>query len=412
MNNYVVYHLHTEQSLLDSCTNHKLYADRAAELGMTAICYTEHGNVFKNIEKCLYAQSKGLKFLYGIECYLTENLEPKIRDNYHTILIAKNHDGIREMNELIDASFTDSHRYYKPRITFDEFLGISDNVIKISACLASPLNKIRENNPLISAYDYYEIQPHVNSEDQKEYNKYLWGLSKKTGIPLIAGTDTHSIDGYKAECRSILMKAKGIEFSSEDDFDLTWKTYDDLVDMFRKQDALPESVFLEAIENTNRMADSVEEIVVDTSFKYPIVEDAKEKLLSLAITMYQDKVDRGIIQPDHRYIDNVHEELRVFDKVGMCGFMYMMSDILTFCRKNGIPNSPCRGSVGGSTIAYLTDIIDVDPLRWGTVFSRFCNESRMEIGDIDIDVAPDQRDLVYDYIIQKFGDRNLHAIRS
>ena len=28
MPNYVVYHLHTELSLLDSCTNHKLYTDR------------------------------------------------------------------------------------------------------------------------------------------------------------------------------------------------------------------------------------------------------------------------------------------------------------------------------------------------------------------------------------------------
>ena len=31
--------------------------------------------------------------------------------------------------------------YYKSRITFDEFFAISDNVIKISACLASPLSR-------------------------------------------------------------------------------------------------------------------------------------------------------------------------------------------------------------------------------------------------------------------------------
>lgn len=43
LNNYCVYHLHTEQSLLDSCTNYKLYVDKAKELGQTAICFTEHG---------------------------------------------------------------------------------------------------------------------------------------------------------------------------------------------------------------------------------------------------------------------------------------------------------------------------------------------------------------------------------
>ena len=38
------------------------------------------------------------------------------------------------------------------------------------------------------------------------------------------------------------------------------------------------------------------------------------------------------------------------------------------------------------------------------MFSRFCNEDRKEIGDIDIDVAPDDREKVYNYIINRFGE--------
>ena len=33
--NYTAYHVHTELSLLDSCTNYKLYVDKAVELGHT-----------------------------------------------------------------------------------------------------------------------------------------------------------------------------------------------------------------------------------------------------------------------------------------------------------------------------------------------------------------------------------------
>ena len=62
-----------------------------------------------------------------------------------------------------------------------------------------------------------------------------------------------------------------------------------------------------------------------------------------------------------------------------------------------------RGSVGGSRVAYITDIIDLNPETWHTVFSRFCNEDRKEIGDIDIDVSPSDRDKVYEYIINRFG---------
>lgn len=408
--------MHTEDSLLDSCTNYKLYCDKAAELRQTAICFTEHGNIYNNIEKKMYANSKGLKYLHGVEIYLTATLDEKIRDNYHTILIARNKEGIRELNLLVDKSTREDHTYYKPRISFDEFFHISDNVIKISACLASPLNKYPDNvedtpetglvyDKLWQAYDYYEIQPHINSLEQIRYNQMLYEASLKYGKPLIAGTDTHSINQYKAECRSILQKAKHIEFANEDEFDLTYKSYDELVEMFRQQGALPMPVVLEAIENTNIMADSVMDYELDTDFKYPVLyENEEEVFVERIYKMYHDKLERGIIEPDPRYEQNIQEELRVFKKIGMIGFMLFMSELVCWCWEHDIPIGFCRGSVGGSTIAYLTDIIDVNPIVWHTVFSRFANEDRKEIGDIDLDIAPSQRHLVYEHIIEKFGE--------
>lgn len=403
--NYVTYHLHTELSLLDSCTNHRLYSDRAAELGQKAICFTEHGNLYSWIEKKEYANSKGLKYLHGVEIYITQNEigEEKIRDNFHTILIARNYDGFKEINLLVDKSTQEDHFYYKPRITLSEFKQISNNVIKISACLASPLNKLRDES-LIQYYDFLEVQPHINSNDQKEYNLWLSEMSKKHHKPLIAGTDTHSLNKYKAECRSILQKAKNITFSNEDEFDLTYKSYDELVEMFKQQGVLSEDEILTAIENTNVMADMVTDFELDTSFKYPRLYDNEEYVLKKRINdMYKDKLKRGVIHKDSRYKEMVQEEMRVFKKIGMVGFMLFMSELVCWCWDNGIPVGYCRGSCGGSMIAYLTDIIDVNPITWHTMFSRFANEDRKEIGDIDLDIAPSQRHLVYEHIIESFG---------
>ena len=436
MSNYVCYHLHTELSLLDSCTNFKLYVDKAKELEQAAICFTEHGNCYNWIEKKMYCEEQGIKYIHGVECYLTEKLyeypevpdewfeaqlgrdakevqeeygeileegKKKIRDNYHTILIAKSYAGLQEINTLIDLSTQEDHFYYKPRLTFEEFKNISSNVIKISACLASPLNKLRDES-LIQYYDYLEVQPHVHSEEQKEYNQWLYQMSLKYNKPLIAGTDTHSLNKYKAECRSILQRAKHITFTNEDEFDLTYKSYDELVNMFEQQDSLPKNVYLEAIENTNRMAASVEEFELDKSFKYAKCYDDDEAVLKKRVNeRYAEKLRKGIITKDPQYIANVKEEFRVFKKIGMLGFMLFMSDLVTWCWENGIPIGYCRGSVGGSTIAYLIDIIDVDPVVWHTVFSRFANEDRKELGDIDIDISPSQRHLVYKHIIDKFG---------
>ena len=416
-NNYVVYHLHTEQSLLDSRTNYKDYVDRAVELGQKAIAFTEHGNVFTWVEKKMYCDAKGIKYIHGVECYLTEQLEPKVRDNYHTILLAKNYEGVKEINRLCYIASQPDHFYYRPRLSFDEFLGISDNVIKISACLASPLNEWRKNHlqystskfaDIVLHYDYLEIQAHDFSE-QIQFNTFLMDLSSKTGIPLIAGTDTHSINQYKAECRTMLQYSKNIDFGDEDTFDLTYKSYDELCAMFKKQE-LDEEIYLEAINNTNMMADSVEGFELDTSFKYPILygEQDEQILLERLREKYKDKIAKGIIDKSHakEYGDKIKEELQVFHKVGMGGFMLFMSEMISWCWENNIPIGFCRGSVGGSEVAYISDIIDVDPVVWGTMFSRFCNEYRKEIGDIDIDVSPDQRALVYQYIIDRFGVEN------
>lgn len=458
MSNYTVYHLHSDDSILDSTTKYWDYIRRAKELGQKAICFTEHGNTYNWIEKKMYCEDtqykvtlvnkdeikyfdtekkyaayieslpgdeqievqelKPIKYMHGVEVYLTEDeigAEERHRDNYHTILIAKNEEGFKELNTLVDLSTNKDHKYYKPRLSFTEFLNISDNIIKISACIASPLCKFVPDTiekeelyfKLLKKYDYLEIQPHINSETQKEYNKKLVSFSKQFGIPLIAATDTHSINDYKAECRTLLQISKKIEFDEGDEFDLTYKTYDELVDMFEKQGVVDKADYLEAIENTNRMADSVFEFELDKEFKYPKLYDNEEEVLINRINeKYKDKVARGIIEDDPIYMQNVEEELRVFRKIGMIGFMLFMSELTSWCWDNNIPVGFCRGSCGGSTIAYLIDIIDVNPIKWHTIFSRFANEDRKEIGDIDIDIAPNQRELVYNHIIESFGADN------
>lgn len=416
---YTVYHLHSDLSLLDSATGFADYIRHAAELGHKAVAFTEHGNIFQWVAKKQACDRAGLHYIHGVECYLTEALtmpdpktgqDGKVRDNYHTILLARNMDGLREINELVSRSYQEDHFYYKPRITFDEFLALSDNVITTSACLASPLNRLPVTHPrymeLAKKYTYFEVQPHADAE-QVAFNRQLAVLSEQLGTPLIAGTDTHSLNAYKAECRTIRQYSKHIVFANEDSFDLTWKTKDELVTMFREQGALPESLFLEAIENTNRMADSTEQIELDTSFKYPILYGKEdEAVLQKTIeTNFSKKIVQGAITQEQiePFRAAIAEECRVFHKIDMSGFILFMSELATWCKTHDIPLGFNRGSCGGSRVAYITDITDLNPETWHTVFSRFASEARREIGDIDIDVPPSDRDRVYDYIINRFG---------
>lgn len=421
MDNYVAYHVHSDYSLLDSTTDFNLYIEKAKQLGQKAICFTEHGNTRGWVAKKMACDEAGIKYLHGVEIYLTESLHEKVRDNYHTILIAKNRQGFLELNKLLSMSTDEEHKYYVGRLSFDEFLNISPNIIKTSACLASPLNKLDVSHPyyekLVKKYDYLEIQPH-DCEDQIVYNRHLAALSQRYDIPLIAATDTHSINQYYAECRSLLAYAKSKHYDTEDDFDLTYKSREELEEAFRKQDSIPEEMWQAAIDNTVLMANQVEEFELDTSLKYPILygsaEEDREKFIQNINEKLEAKLEAGIIprEQERAFRDAIKEELRVFTKLGMCGFMQSMSEILTWCHENGIVTGPGRGSVAGSRVAYVTDITDVNPETWHTVFSRFCNEDRIEAGDIDTDVIEDDRPKIFNYIIERFGQRKTAFVPS
>lgn len=410
--NYIAYHVHSDLSLLDSCTSYEQYIDEAVNEGMKAISISEHGKPLNWTAKKQYCDQKGIRYLHSVEIYLTESHDEKVRDNYHTVLIARNKEGVKELNSLVSLSGTDSHFYYVNRLSFDEFLGISDNIISTSACLASPLNKLPSDHPyydrLCRKYTFFEVQPH-NQPDQILFNQRLYELSRKYGKKLIAGTDAHSLNQYKNECRDILLESKHKKYD-DDGFDLTWKTYDELVSAFRAQNALPEMAYMEAIENTNLLYDMTEDFELDTEFKYPILygssEADTEKFIETVYRKFDEKVEAGIIPQSEvdGYRKAIGEELDVLQKLKMAGFMLSMSELISWCREQGMPIGPSRGSVGGSRVAYVSDITDLDPERWNTNFYRFANPDRLEAGDVDVDVQEADRPKIFQHIIESFGE--------
>ena len=280
--NYVVYHLHSDLSNgvtnIDSVTKYTEYIDYAKSLNMKALAFSEHGCIFEWVHKKEYIEKCDMKYIHSSEVYLTEDNdnENKHRDNYHCILIAKNYDGVKELNKLISNSFNrnDYHYYYVPRITFDELFNTSDNIIITSSCLGGVLNN--GNNDIKKKFlqfliknkhrSFLEIQHH-NCKEQINYNKMLYTIHQKTNIPLIAGTDTHCLNNEHVLGRSILQKSKDVRFENEEMWDLTFKTYDELIKAYEMQNSLPKEVYIQAIKNTNVMADMIEPFELDYSHK-------------------------------------------------------------------------------------------------------------------------------------------------
>lgn len=417
-NNYVVYHLHSDLSNgitnVDSVTKYHEYVDYAASLNMKAMAFAEHGCIFEWIHKKQKIEAAGMKYIHACEAYLTEdtNADDKHRDNYHCVLIAKNYDGVKELNKMVSKSFdrSDQHYYYTPRITFDELFATSDNIIVTTACLGGVLNKGNSETKkrfmkfLLANKDrcFLEVQHH-NCADQISYNKKLYAISQKTGIPLIAGTDTHCLNDEHVEGRKILQKSKNVFFSDEDDWDLTFKTYDELVDAYKKQGSLPESVYLQAIENTNVMADMIEPFELDYSHKYPKLYDDSENAIKQKIVAGIKK--RGVDKYDNldEYKKKIAYELDTYKHNGAIDFLLLEEDYKTALKKQGVSYGYSRGSVSGSVIAYLLGITEVDSIKYNLNFERFMNKERVSLADVDTDWSKKDRYKVREYLFNKDG---------
>ncbi|MGD1416539.1 PHP domain-containing protein [Bacillus stercoris] len=451
MDNYVMYHDHSDISNLtagtgaDSITKYQDYIDYAEKLGMSALAISEHGSVMNWIKKKASIEKVGMKYIHANEVYLTKKIEKEMvkdeetglyvptgklnleRDNYHYMLIAKNYEGVKEINNLTSKSFSkeDGHFYYNPRITFDELKATSDNVIMTSACLASPLwrlfskaNSLEEagkvteaiaiNNELEDLLNwmgdnrhrmFFEIQYHSHPE-QIAFNQWLLMLSKELKIPLIAGTDTHALNQEHAKARQLFLKSKNANYGDEDSFDLTMKSYPELVEMFEKQNALPRNVYLEAIHNTNVMADMVEEFKLDKTPKYP-------KLYDKPIEVFQNMINEGVKKrgidkfPKEKkqlYFKRIKEEFDTYKKLNAIDYMLLQKNIIDWCHSNDIYQGYGRGSVNGSLIAYILGITEMDSIKHKLNFFRFLNPDRISLPDIDIDFPPSRRQEVIDYL--------------
>ena len=415
--NYVITHLHSDFSNgitnIDSVTKYTEYVDFAKEQNMKAIAFTEHGNVFEWYKKKCYCEDNGIKYIHGVEAYLTETLGERIRDNYHCCLYAKNYEGFLELNKLISKSFNrkDNHFYYVPRITFEELYNTSDNIIITTACIGGVFKS--DNIKLKSKFlqflakhkdrCFLEIQHHQD-EHQKKHNKLMLDAHNLTGIPLIVGTDTHALNDRHSRGRSILQKSKNIFFDNEVGWDITAKTYDELLEALKIQGVIPLKEIEIALNNTNILADRVEEFKIDKSYKYPeLYKDGLEVLKSKIIEGIKR---RGVYKYDNyesEYVPRINYELDTYIHNGAVNFLLLDEDIKTEMRNRGIYCGYSRGSCSGSIIAYLIGITDIDSIKHKLNFERFMNTERVSLADIDTDWQPNQREEVKDYIYQKEG---------
>lgn len=113
-----------------------------------------------------------------------------------------------------------------------------------------------------------------------------------------------------------------------------------------------------------------------------------------------------------KYFERLKYELSVIKKLGFSRYFLVVRDLVIWSKTNGVRMGCARGSGGGSLIAFLTGITEVDPLRFNLIFERFINPERLDLPDIDLDYQSTKRNLVIKYLTEKYGTDRVAGITN
>jgi DNA polymerase-3 subunit alpha len=414
-------HVHSHYSLLDGLAKIDELLDYVKELGMDSVALTDHGVMYGAIEFYKKAKAKGIKPIIGCEIYtafekLTDKRPGIDSARNHLILLAKNEEGYKNLVKLVSIAHLEGY-YYKPRIDDYILQQYAKGLIGLSACIQGKIprlllaNKITEAEELAKKYEsffgkgnfYLEIQHHANIPEQEKANKRIIELSKKTGIPLVATNDIHYLRKEDSEAQDILMLINtGADPNdperlsmTQDDFSMT--SPEDMAEIFKDTP--------EAIENTQKIKDSCNIKIELGKTKLPIFPLPKGKT---DIQFLEELCWNGIEKrygknPDIKVQERLKYELSVIAKTGFAGYFLIVQDFVNWAKQNRIVVGPGRGSAGGSLVAYLSGITNIDPIKHNLLFERFLNPERISMPDIDMDFADRRRDEVIEYVAQKYG---------
>lgn len=112
------------------------------------------------------------------------------------------------------------------------------------------------------------------------------------------------------------------------------------------------------------------------------------------------------------YMTRLKMELDVIQQLGFSNYFLLVADVVRWSKENGIIVGPGRGSVGGSLIAFLIGITDVDPIRFKLLFERFINPERLDLPDADLDFASERRHEVIQYLKRTYGEECVAGISN
>lgn len=452
---FISLHTHSDNSLLDGFGTYSEYIVRVAELGQRGLGGTDHGNTLGTFDLIKGCRAAGITPVPGVEFYVApENPEGARakrpifyrgggqgdvsgRGAYlHLTVWAVNNTGVSNLFKLSTLSAQEQHFYMKPRIDFEMLTQHSEGLVVATGCPSSEISTRFLLGQDDKAYEYahrlrdvfgqdrlfVEVMNHNMSIDlERRLIPKQVKLAKDLGLELLATNDSHYAKQTDAKHHEEMLAIQSGSFMSQkrsseggtrfnfDGEEYYLKTAEEMAKLF------PERDFPRALSNTIRVAEMAEDI--NFSFNpnlrpHPIVPDGMtevEYFSKLIKRGFKERYGNAPADIQRQAIADLQHEFNVINSSDYIGYMLTVYEYINWARDefstrdaDGNILAPSvgvgRGSVGGSRIAYVLKISEIDPIRHGLFFERFLSEGRGPVYKLTYDDGSEMLQVASDVV--------------
>ena len=356
----------------------------------------------------------------------SKKLQDILRRRRHLVLLAQNQTGLSNLFKLVSESYQPDNFYRYPRMDYALLKKYSEGIIAASACLGgvyagcywenrddgdeAVLEAMRETTrQMVDIFGdrwYAEIQWN-NVPEQHALNQYIIKTAKEFDLKLITTADSHYPSPTAWRDRELYTRLGWLgkgglpEYMSSElpidveevGYELYPKNGDQIWESYKKYSGeanieYDDELVRQSIEETYRIAfDRIEDFLPDNtvrlpSFVVPAGYTATQALVNYALEGLRS---RGLHE-NQEYVTRLKRELDVIDDRGFSKYFLTMKAIVDTATSMML-TGPGRGSAAGSLVAYVLGITQVDPIKYGLLFSRFLRSDATDYPDIDYDVS-------------------------
>ncbi len=424
--------LHSEFSILDSTIRINEVLAKAAADKMPALALTDLSNVFGLVKFYQNASKHGIKPIIGCDVWVTNETD---RDkSFRLLMLCQSFDGYALLSRLLSLAYRENQYHGKAEIK-QSWLNPDEwgthGLIALSGARFGDVGQSILQNNLQKAEQqlqkwakrfpdrfYIEIQRDGHQDEAVLVQQSLH-LAEKFNLPVVATQSIQFLEpnDFRAhEARVCISEGYVLDdrrrpknFTQQQYF----KTQSEISELFADiPTALANSVAIA------QRCNLVLELGINRLplFPTPNNESLEDYLHDQVIAGLKERMHSRFPSSDERnnqlpkYQARLEFEVKTIIQMGFAGYFLIVADFIKWAKHNNVPVGPGRGSGAGSLVAYSLGITDLDPLRYDLLFERFLNPERVSMPDFDIDFCQDRRELVIEYVKQRYGTDSVSQI--